>query len=209
MFLMKKEVFSRVILTGSIGICSYIGDQGLYYGKAAWSRAIFDNVTHAIVGGLTWTLILHLSRKSLIQNFSSIFWCFFLSSFIDVDHFIAACSWKLSDATHLQKRPFMHCTTLPIALWFMLNFYSSIFNHPKLSYYSWMMLASFLSHHIRDGTRRGLWFCPIGSTQPIPYYLYLSMSMMLPHVLQWLMTSSIQEFKSYDNVTLINIVYSV
>ncbi|KAK9304829.1 hypothetical protein QLX08_003902 [Tetragonisca angustula] len=117
-----------------------------------------------------------------------------------------ACSWKLSDATHLEKRPFFHCTTLPITAWLMMNFYASVFNSPKLSYYSWIILASFLSHHIRDGTRRGLWFCPIGSTQPIPYYLYLSMSMMLPHVLQWLMAPSVHEVKSPEDETLIDIV---
>ncbi|XP_043605287.1 transmembrane protein 267 isoform X2 [Bombus pyrosoma] len=204
MFLGKRETLSRVVLTGAIGICSFIGDQGLKHGKTAATRAIFDNVTHAIVGGLTWAVILNLSKKSLSQNFSSIFWSFCLSSFIDVDHFIAACSWK--DATHLEKRPFFHCTTLPIAIWIMLSFYASVFNYPKLSYYSWIILASFLSHHIRDGTRRGLWFCPIGSTQPIPYYLYLSMSMMLPHVLQWLMVSFVHESKSLDNETLIDIV---
>lgn len=88
----------------------------------------------------------------------------------------------------------------------MLNFYSSVFNYPKFSYYSWIILASFLSHHIRDGTRRGLWFCPIGSTQPIPYYLYLSMSMILPHVLQWLMIPFMHEYKSSDNETLIDVV---
>ena len=96
MFLGRRELFLRVVLTGFIGICSFIGDQGLKYGKTAATRAIFDNVTHAIVGGLTWAVILNLSKKSLIQNFSSIFCSFCLSSFVDVDHFIAACSWKLS-----------------------------------------------------------------------------------------------------------------
>lgn len=96
MFFGRKEVFLRIVLTGAIGICSFIGDQGLKHGKTAMSRAIFDNVTHAIVGGLTWAVILNLSKKPLIQNFSSIFLCFSLSSFIDIDHFIAAGSWKLS-----------------------------------------------------------------------------------------------------------------
>ncbi|KOC66932.1 Transmembrane protein C5orf28 [Habropoda laboriosa] len=206
MFLAKNEIFSRVILTGAIGICSFIGDQGLKHGKTAATRAIFDNVTHAFVGGLTWAVILSLSKKSLIQNFSSILCSFCLSSIIDVDHFIAACNWKLSDATHLEKRPFLHCTTVPIIIWLTMNLYSSMFNQPKYSYYSWIVLASFLSHHIRDGTRRGLWFCLIGSTQPIPYYLYLTISMMLPHILHWLMMSPVQESKTPDNMILINIV---
>ncbi|XP_078042385.1 transmembrane protein 267 [Augochlora pura] len=201
----RKEMFTLFVLTSSIGICSSIGDQGLKYGKSSISRAIFDNITHAIVGGLTWAVILNLSKKSLTQNLMHIFGCFFLSSVIDVDHFIAAWSWNLNDATHLKKRPFLHCTTVPIVIWVFLNMHSSIFDHPKSSYYSWMILASFLSHHIRDGTRRGLWFCPIGSTEPIPYYLYLSMSMMLPHVLQWLMVSLAQEPKTYNNITFNNI----
>ncbi|XP_076297877.1 transmembrane protein 267 [Lasioglossum baleicum] len=206
MFFGKKEMFMQLVLTSAIGICSFIGDHGLKYGKSAVSRAIFDNITHAIVGGLTWAIMLNLSRKSVAQNIPSIVWCFLLSSFIDVDHFIAAWSWNLNDVTHLKRRPFMHCTTLPIVLWSLLNFYSSTFNHPKFGYFSWMILASFLSHHIRDATRRGLWFCPIGSTEPIPYYLYLSMSMILPHVLQWLMISQEHQFKIYNNVTLNDIV---
>ncbi|XP_003703854.1 transmembrane protein 267 [Megachile rotundata] len=205
MFLVKRDIFLNVLLTGAIGVCSFIGDQGLKYGKTVVQRAIFDNVTHAIVGGLTWAVILNLSKLSLIHNLRSIFCCFCLSSFIDVDHFIAACSWKINDATHLEKRPFLHCTTVPISLWFIFNFYSNVLNYPKFSYYSWIILASFLSHHIRDATRRGLWFCPIGSTQPIPYYLYLIMSMMLPHVLQWLMISFIHESRTH-NATLIDVV---
>ncbi|CAK9800223.1 Transmembrane protein 267 [Anthophora plagiata] len=206
MFLAKKEFILQVILTGAIGICSFIGDQCVKHGKSDLARAIFDNGTHAIVGGFTWAVILSLSKKSLVRNFLSIFWSFCLSSFIDVDHVIAASSWKLSDAMHLKKRPFFHCTTLPITIWFMINLYSSIFNESKYGQYSWIILASFLSHHIRDGTRRGLWFCPIGSTQPIPYYLYLTMSMMLPHVIHWLMMSYVHELKPLDNVTLIDIV---
>ncbi|XP_026674489.1 uncharacterized protein LOC108631175 isoform X2 [Ceratina calcarata] len=101
MFLLKTDMFLRLALTGAIGICSIIGDQGLKYGKTAAARAIFDNVTHAIVGGLSWAIILNLSKKSLVQNFSSIVWCFALSSFIDVDHFIAACSWRLSEVNEL------------------------------------------------------------------------------------------------------------
>lgn len=108
MFLGKKEIISRMILTGAIGICSVIGDQGLKHGKSAVSRVIFDNITHAIVGGLTWTVILNLSKKSLAQNFSSIFWCFFLSSFIDVDHFIEAWSWKLSVSDTITCYQFYH-----------------------------------------------------------------------------------------------------
>ncbi|KAF7386989.1 hypothetical protein HZH66_011441 [Vespula vulgaris] len=135
--------------------------------------SLIDNLTHAIVGGLTWTLILILSKKSFVQNLHDIFFSFALSSFIDLDHFLAARSWKLNDATNLNKRPFLHCTTIPILLWLIMILSSITFNYPSLNQYSWIVSASFLSHHIRDATRRGLWFCPFGSTQPIPYNLYI------------------------------------
>ncbi|KAL6432297.1 hypothetical protein ACFW04_006736 [Cataglyphis niger] len=195
-----------VLLTCAIGGCSILGDYGLRSVKNESERALFDNMTHATVGGLTWTLIVVLSRKPLVLNLNSIFSCFLLASFIDLDHFIEARSWHIHDATHLQKRPFLHCTTVPIILWVLLNFLSKTFHSPSiLEHTSWVILASFLSHHIRDGTRRGLWFCPFGSTRPIPYYLYVSLCMFLPYILYWLM--NLQKFvqKSNGNITLIDV----
>ncbi|XP_070515607.1 transmembrane protein 267-like isoform X2 [Cardiocondyla obscurior] len=169
---MWRELWSRALLTCAIGACSILGDFGLRYGKSESARALFDNATHATVGGLTWTLIVVLSRKSVVRNLKSILSCFLLASFIDLDHFIAARSWHIHDATHLPKRPFLHCTTVPIVLWILFISLSYTFHSLLLEHISWVMLAAFLSHHIRDGTRRGLWFCPFGSTCPIPYYLY-------------------------------------
>lgn len=53
--------------------------------------------------------------------------------------------------------------------------------------FSWIVLISFLSHHIRDATRRGLWLAPFGTTKPIPYYLYIITDMILPHIVFFLM----------------------
>lgn len=91
----ESEFWFRAFLTCAIGVCSILGDYGLKYGKGEGKRAIFDNATHATVGGLTWTLIIALSRKSLVQHLNGIFSCFLLASFIDVDHFIAAHSWHI------------------------------------------------------------------------------------------------------------------
>lgn len=89
------EVWIRTLLTCAIGACLILGDYGLKYGKSESERAIFDNATHATIGGLTWMLIVVLSRKPLVRNLNSIFSCFLLASFIDVDHFIAARSWHI------------------------------------------------------------------------------------------------------------------
>ena len=44
----------------------------------------------------------------------------------------------------------------------------------------YLVTVSVVSHHIRDGHRRGLWFWPIGSTKPIPYGLYLVIITIFP-----------------------------
>ncbi|KAG5332499.1 TM267 protein, partial [Acromyrmex charruanus] len=206
--LMWREFWSRALLTCAIGACSIIGDFGLKwlkYDKNESARAALDNATHATVGGLTWMLIVILSRKSIVRNLNSIFSCFLLASFVDLDHFIAAHSWHIHDATHLQKRPFLHCTTIPILLWTFFILLSNTFHSPLMEHISWMILAAFLSHHIRDGTRRGLWFCPFGSTRPIPYYLYVSLCMSLPYILHWLMSLHTFTPKNNNNIILIDV----
>lgn len=92
----KWNLILKIGLTSLIGISSFMGDTSLKYVHTAVARAILDNLTHAIVGGLTWTLILILSKKSFVQNLHDIFFSFALSSFIDLDHFLAARSWKLN-----------------------------------------------------------------------------------------------------------------
>ncbi|KAG7201767.1 hypothetical protein KM043_004487 [Ampulex compressa] len=207
MYTDKIRLTVCAVLTCAIGVCSVIGDLGLERGKSELTRAIFDNVTHATVGGLTWALIIVLSKKSLIQNLPSIFLCFLMASFIDVDHFLAAGSWDLNNATHLKRRPFLHCTTIPIVTSVLLIIAGKMFNYTKLNYISWMISASFLSHHIRDGTRRGLWFWPLGSTPPIPYHLYLTLAMLLPHILQWIMPMHLHYAeRMYDNTSTIPLI---
>lgn len=92
----KWNLILKIGLTVLIGISSFMGDMSLKYVQTAVARAILDNLTHAVVGGLTWSLILILSKKSFVQNLHNIFLSFALSSFIDMDHFLAARSWKLS-----------------------------------------------------------------------------------------------------------------
>lgn len=85
----------RLFLTSLIGFVSFLGDKGLQNGKTEIVRAISDNLTHATVGGLTWTLVLLLSKKSVVNNIDNVIACFFVSSFIDADHFISAGSWDI------------------------------------------------------------------------------------------------------------------
>ncbi len=46
------------------------------------------------------------------------------------------------------------------------------------------MLTATWTHHWRDGYRRGIWVCPIGSTSPYSYFVYLSGLIILPVALK-------------------------
>ena len=91
-------------------------------------------------------------------------------------------------------------------LWLFLMIYSKIFSHPNVANYAWIILSSFLSHHIRDANRRGLWFCPIGSTRPISYYLYLSLSMAFPYLIRFGMTLLTTHSSDNEETLILEIV---
>jgi hypothetical protein len=93
---LRQGLILSVFLTSLIGIVSFLGDKGLQNGKSEILRAISDNLTHAVVGGITWTLVIVLLKQSLIENVKNIVICFFMSSLIDVDHFITAGSWNIN-----------------------------------------------------------------------------------------------------------------
>ena len=44
----------------------------------------------------------------------------------------------------------------------------------------WIFCVAGTSHHVRDATRRGFLFLPFGSTAPLPYTVYVLLTMFLP-----------------------------
>ncbi|KAK0173420.1 hypothetical protein PV328_006618 [Microctonus aethiopoides] len=189
----------QVISPFLIGIISITGDTIIKNSDDIVIRAICDNLTHGLVAGISWLLITVINQHSIIKNIPSIALCTAMSSLIDVDHFIEAQSWRLNAATNLERRPILHCTTIPILLWSLLQHISKIYESTKLSNFSWILLISFLSHHIRDATRRGLWLAPFGSTKPIPYYLYIITDMILPHTVFFLMNLSTNKITTHQD----------
>ncbi|XP_070545963.1 transmembrane protein 267-like [Ptychodera flava] len=142
-------------------------------------RAIADNGIHAVIGLWCWSLV---SGLQTIDDVLQTILCGVLSSAVDLDHFIAAKSFSLKDALSLKSRPPFHATTLiPVIACFLKL---SIYLHPmpRLQNLPWIFSVAWFSHHIRDGTRRGLWMWPFGSTPPIPYWLYPMVTMVLPLV---------------------------
>lgn len=107
----------------------------------------------------------------------------------------------LQDAMHLNHRPFLHCTSLVLAICVLMWCYSYYMKSRCLEQLAWMTVAAGISHHIRDGTRRGLWFCPFGSTPPIPYNLYVGTLTVFPYICLVLMryTETFWAQKAFQN----------
>lgn len=59
-----------------------------------------------------------------------------------------------------------------------------------------MVTVSVITHHLRDGVRRGLWFWPMNSTPVLPYWIYLLVIMLLP------MLTSVVQHKTCVNNTI-------
>ena len=92
------------------------------------------------------------------------------------------------DALHLQNRPFLHSTTVVFIVVPLLEVFLAQ-NIPYLQSLPYLFAIAIISHHLRDGHRRGLWFWPIGSTPAIPYWLYVVCIVALPYFIKELKVS--------------------
>ena len=81
-----------------LGAC-LLGDQLLGDLEDGLLKALSDNITHILIGVLSWFIIIYNVKTTLIENLqSSLVQCIAAaatSSLIDVDHFIMARSFHL------------------------------------------------------------------------------------------------------------------
>ena len=62
------------------------------FSKKSLSRALTDNVSHGVIGAMSWLTIVGLkTRKDILEGVI----CGLMASAVDVDHFIAARSLKI------------------------------------------------------------------------------------------------------------------
>ncbi|KAK6185482.1 hypothetical protein SNE40_007704 [Patella caerulea] len=135
-------------------------------------------MTHGIVGFFSWAIVINFNFKG--NQILSLLLCFFLALGVDLDHFIEAKSTDIKDAINLPRRPPFHKSTIIPLVSGAAALFGYMFHSKLLQIFSLLFTTAWLSHHIRDATRRGLWFPPIGSTPPIPYKLYLCLIMLIP-----------------------------
>ncbi|XP_034048832.1 transmembrane protein 267 isoform X2 [Thalassophryne amazonica] len=177
------QTFSSASLLASagLGVFCVVADHALQLSviqQHLWLRASLDNATHGLVGLWSWAVVIGLRKRSDVYE---MLLAGLLASIIDVDHFCMAGSLSL-------KRPPLHCSSLIPILCLSLRFLMWI-GRLKDAWCSlpWMLFIAMATHHVRDGVRHGLWVCPLGSTAPIPYWLYVSTTATLPHLCSVLM----------------------
>lgn len=84
----------------------------------------------------------------------------------------------------LPERPPFHATTLIFAVDAILIILSAVFKSQTPTLFSMIFTVAWLSHHVRDAVRRGLWFYPYGSTPPLQQGVYMGIVTILPLVMR-------------------------
>lgn len=211
MLLLSAVTVTKSILTLCLGMICITGDKLVDYNKdSPVLKAISDNLTHGIIGLVSYLIVVleHRTNISITEQLLLITTSFLLACTIDVDHFVMARSWKLvvnlrfylsfqiqsyktpilfQHATNLPSRPFLHCSTIPVVVLALTLLVVSTTkpgtSSLRFSLWSMMVFCAFVSHHIRDATRRGLWFLGYGHTVALPYWSYVAVILGLPWII--------------------------
>ncbi len=155
--------------------------------------AMADNLAHMAIGAITWAAVLvneaDIARRDLILSHLfraspalEVLLCAAVASLVDADHFLAARSLRLEDATSLERRPFLHNSAVPMAILATCAAARQFLGAPAaVERLGALVLAGMLSHHVRDAWRRGLWVSPLPrDALPVSYRGYLLLLAALP-----------------------------
>ena len=134
-------------------------------GGARACRAAADSAAHAVIAAAVWATALAVeSRRSPTRRRAAeVAAAGVAGSIMDVDHFLAAGSFRLDAALHLSRRPFGHALIAPVAALAIGRC-----RRPGV-----LCATAWLSHQLRDALRRGLWLWPLASTPALPWRGYL------------------------------------
>ncbi|XP_064645737.1 transmembrane protein 267-like [Lineus longissimus] len=187
---MATFTLKTIILDFILGTVCFFGDQLLMMPtvhESDWLRVLVDETTHGLVGVFAWAAVIDF--EICWSHLFEIILSLFFSCAIDVDHVLAAGTFNLKAALSLPHRPILHCTTLILLISVVLFAVSRASNSKHAKHLPLMFLVTTLSHHLRDGSRRGLWMCPFGSLSMQQYSMYIALIMILPLVAKFVVVS--------------------
>ncbi|XP_033624605.1 transmembrane protein 267-like [Asterias rubens] len=175
-----RTLLGSLALTGTCLACDHIL-QLPGVASSTYGRAVVDNFSHGMVGAMSWAMVVLVIPPCSLRQLAEVILCGLLASLLDVDHFIAARSFELKEVLALPFRPPLHSTTLIllIAIFLLLGVRLAS-SSQYLQSLPYMFIVATFSHQLRDASRRGLWFWPLGSTPPLPYWIYIVSVVSLP-----------------------------
>ena len=89
------------------------------------------------------------------------------------------------DALNLSHRPPLHNSSLIAVIALFIYIIQRILRCNTLPCFPLMFMLCWLSHHVRDAVRRGLWMGPFFTTSALPYQLYILLIMLLPWIFKF------------------------
>eukprot|EP00047_Mylnosiga_fluctuans_P010073 m.14477 g.14477 ORF g.14477 m.14477 type:complete len:204 (+) comp2938_c0_seq2:256-867(+) len=165
-------------------------------------RALVDSGAHALTAGWQWLLLSRIAPLERVSGPPYLLLACVLGSVLDADHFIAARSLSLKAAVSQPQRPLLHATPI-VAIPLLALVLIASRMRPRLQWLPCMALAAWLSHHVRDAYRRGLWLWPLShGSLPVPYPAYLALELALP----WLLARLVRPPSQPLRVTATSIV---
>lgn len=194
--------------------------------SAKISRCLLDTSCHAGIAALIWLGTINLGRRrlrfndvdmshmlhiqtilALLKEYKEVALSLFIGSAVDIDHFIAAGSMSLTDATHLQSRPLGHMVLSALLAAFAALFLSCLclsrtIRFPSAKSVEWywckryalLTFSAYIAHLLRDSVRRGLWICTLPgsittsgeplvmSSPPLELWVVLTIYCIMPRI---------------------------
>lgn len=142
--------------------------------------ALVDSSTHGLMSAAGWIAVELQVALPLRGKFLRVLLATALACAVDVDHFLAAGSVHLTEATSLSTRPLGHSTFLAVVAVLAICACVGLKQGIVPFWTPWMCLCAWISHHARDSFRRGFSFWPLMDSTPIPYWAYIFAEWCLP-----------------------------
>lgn len=84
----------------------------------------------------------------------------------------------------LPSRPFLHCSTPPVVFCVVAQAIHCFWGSKVVLRAGFIVLVAFLSHHLRDAHRRGLWLPPFSDALAVSYAAYVCSVLFLPNLVR-------------------------
>jgi len=152
-----------------------------------------DSCIHSVVSSVAWYVVSVIMCNDMREDIgltrreeAAVVWL--MSAAVDGDHFIAARSLDMYQATHLATREglIFHNPFIVAALVLFAHFYGL---RPRLAA---IIAIAMGSHVLRDATRTGLLLFPVGKSPPVPYIMFIAVMCFVPYAVSKYLRRSFQ-----------------